>query len=1014
MLTPHSDGAPPLVAASTPDPALVEELREALAPRLNLLNQIGEGGMGSVWLARDPALKRLVAVKIMHPDLARDASARIRFAREAESAAAISHPSVVSVYQVGELPRSGTAYFVMQYVEGESLEAHITPGQAIPEPRARRIVGEIASALAAAHVRGLVHRDIKPVNLMLDRETQRVIVLDFGISAAVGQVTGPAATRLTAQGHSIGTPMYMSPEQAAADTITPKSDIYSLGIVAFELVTGRPPFTDQSAMALVAAHIKDTPPRTSSLRPDLSPEFAALIDRCLAKEPGKRPDATDVARALLPSAQALIEWPPPGLEYLRGRAARLGATVAVAVLATVSFLALLLRSPVAMSPWKINAKWMSTDGIPSLGFDSTPIWFFLLTCCAVVVGLTLLWAAARALLLPRLFIRAKRAGYPWSVLLDVAFDLGSDTGALLNGTGSFALMSAATREHLIRLRRVRMGVSTATIIAAATVVPMWAVGWIGGWAPGGEILPPGEAAVLLSPCLIGLIALLWLRRLETRHSSGRWPEAFRWGARDAGFRSELVSSWIASAEITHVRQASRAWLGFLSVASLLVLLPLLGALSVVILAASVSARNNARAMPAAATLLQRLQDVDMNVYLSRDSGFVREFGSPFLFRDADSEFSRSSQGLSDGVTVDTAAGRALAAWHIDGMRVPSYLDVPAIAPAEMNALDMELAIRANPDLELPVLVLWRRLARSEHLPPLGFIRSDGQGWDVWMSQYWNNGLADWMVGRSDRYDRFAAIGGLNLLASSYVFKRNRATSLLRVRENIAVARHMMWSPLLMDYLIGLRTVSDAANAMRELAGRDTALRNESERLQNYARQLREDVEPWLNGGAQFLMADPVNWNPALLPFLGLTTPDHEPSRYSAIAMAKAVRAEAASAAVTGFCLNTREILFGVNGNRIVLLIKANPTNFAERWRLGDITDAASRELKEWVESPTAMNHRYIRALAQLNMQPPAAKLGYVTAPLSWVGLDDLRSRIEFCMGTWRIKGDLFWLAWRPI
>ncbi|MBI1723107.1 MAG: protein kinase, partial [Gemmatimonadetes bacterium] len=207
--------APPAPAPGAAE-ALAEELRAALAPGIQLLRPLGEGGMGHVWLARDPALKRLVAVKVLHPELANDPTSRARFAREAEAAAAVAHPGVVSVYQVGELPRSGTAYFVMQYVEGKSLQDEIKPGEAMPEPRARRMVGEVASALAAAHARGLVHRDIKPAKVMVDAESGRVVVLDFGISAALERRATPGATRLTAEGHSIGTPMYMSPEQAAA------------------------------------------------------------------------------------------------------------------------------------------------------------------------------------------------------------------------------------------------------------------------------------------------------------------------------------------------------------------------------------------------------------------------------------------------------------------------------------------------------------------------------------------------------------------------------------------------------------------------------------------------------------------------------------------------------------------------------------------------------------------------------------------------------------------------------
>src|SRR5687767_6644424 len=187
-----------------------KELEVALAPGIEILRPIGRGGMGAVFLARDVALKRQVVVKVLSPDRAEDATAVQRFAREAESAAAVSHPNVVGVHQVGVLPKSGTSYFVMQFVDGPSLDQASPMGSKMLQARCRRIIGEVASALAAAHSRGLVHRDIKPGNVILEGPTERAIVVDFGISAAAAP---EPSTRLTATGTSIGTPEYMSPEQ---------------------------------------------------------------------------------------------------------------------------------------------------------------------------------------------------------------------------------------------------------------------------------------------------------------------------------------------------------------------------------------------------------------------------------------------------------------------------------------------------------------------------------------------------------------------------------------------------------------------------------------------------------------------------------------------------------------------------------------------------------------------------------------------------------------------------------
>jgi serine/threonine protein kinase len=253
---------------------IAAELKDALAPGIQVLRRFGAGAMSTLYLGRDPALRRLVAIKVLSKDLAKDSVARARFTREAESAAAVSHPHVVGIYQVGKLPESNVPYIVMQFVDGKTLQQELLSDKIMPEARAKRIVGEVASALATAHERGLVHRDIKPANILMDREGGRAVVLDFGISAALDRTSLAGSEKLTIQGMAVGTPIYMSPEQAAAKEVTDRSDVYSLGTVAFELVTGRPPFNADSPEGYIAAHVGEQPPDLGELRPDLDPQFS--------------------------------------------------------------------------------------------------------------------------------------------------------------------------------------------------------------------------------------------------------------------------------------------------------------------------------------------------------------------------------------------------------------------------------------------------------------------------------------------------------------------------------------------------------------------------------------------------------------------------------------------------------------------------------------------------------------------------------------------------------------------
>jgi eukaryotic-like serine/threonine-protein kinase len=219
--------------ASTSDSELRAHVERALRAHYDLDQEIGRGGMGIVYRAKDRRLKRTVAVKLLPPELSFRSEIRSRFLREAETAAQLSHPNIVPIYAVDEI--DNLVFFVMAYIDGQNLGTRLHEQGRLPIDETRRIVREVADALAFAHQRKVIHRDIKPDNILLDRETGRAMVTDFGIARAISE---GGDSRLTATGMALGTPAYMSPEQAAGDReIDGRSDLYSLGVVTYQMLT---------------------------------------------------------------------------------------------------------------------------------------------------------------------------------------------------------------------------------------------------------------------------------------------------------------------------------------------------------------------------------------------------------------------------------------------------------------------------------------------------------------------------------------------------------------------------------------------------------------------------------------------------------------------------------------------------------------------------------------------------------------------------------------------------------
>jgi hypothetical protein len=268
-------------------------LERALSEHYELMRLLGRGGMGAVYLARERSLDRLVAIKVLPPECAADPESRERFRREARVAARLAHPNIVPLHAFGEI--EGMLYFVMGYVRGESLADRMRREGTIQSDYARRIVREVADALDHAHRQGVVHRDIKPDNILLDDDTGRPMLTDFGVAKARA-----SGATLTGTGIVVGTPSYMSPEQASATRdVDGRSDLYSLGVVGYRMLAGHVPFDGESFQDLIVQHISQTPAPLDLVAPVAPSDLAAALMRCLEKDPNRRwPDARSLAVAI--------------------------------------------------------------------------------------------------------------------------------------------------------------------------------------------------------------------------------------------------------------------------------------------------------------------------------------------------------------------------------------------------------------------------------------------------------------------------------------------------------------------------------------------------------------------------------------------------------------------------------------------------------------------------------------------------------------------------------------------
>jgi serine/threonine-protein kinase len=289
-MTPPDGVAPTAVTQQHVD-TLAQRLQEAIGDGYQVERPLGAGGFAVVYQVRDLHLKRKLAVKVLSPDVIASKTALERFRREAETVAQLSHPHIVPLHFVGQ--KDDLVYLTMECIEGGSLADRLEREGKLPADEVARILREVAGALAHAHKRGVVHRDIKPHNVLLEAETGRCLVTDFGIARTA------EASSLTASGMLVGTPAYLSPEQVSGQHSDHRSDIYALGVMGYEMLTGQPPFTGPTPTAVLMKRLAGDPTPIQKLRPDVPPAVRDTIEGCLAQNPEERfQNAADIVRAL--------------------------------------------------------------------------------------------------------------------------------------------------------------------------------------------------------------------------------------------------------------------------------------------------------------------------------------------------------------------------------------------------------------------------------------------------------------------------------------------------------------------------------------------------------------------------------------------------------------------------------------------------------------------------------------------------------------------------------------------
>jgi len=867
-----------------------EELAAALRPDYELLRPLGRGGMGWVYLAREPPLKRLVAVKLLSPYLRFDDRARLRFQREARAAAVLSHPNLVHVYRVGETGERRLPYIVMQYVEGLSLQVWMAQHGRAGERDARRILGSVASALATAHARGLVHRDVKPGNILIESATGRAFVADFGIAAALTPAAVGEAASLTDSSAPIGTPTYMSPEQALGERVTPRSDVYSLGMVGYELLTGALPFKAPSSVAWMVAQIQDTPVRVRERRPDLAPELALLVDRCLAKRPADRPEADEVARGLMPSLGAEVEWPPPGTRSTHREGRRLELHAQIAAVAGLAVLWCLAYSPAstrALGPWwehflgSVREASASPLGLRRVGYALpqealVSVWAVILVISTAVFALTclrLLGLGRRGL---KDCLAQRRLGWHWSTVLDVLADPDGRSGLILVGEREFATMPARDRTAVLSARRVQFLALVSAGLTVSALLSAWAI-WVAGRrvaSPGAGELVGGSTALILSALPAALLfvtvaATFWEARLL-----GPLPRR----------RSHVTTSAAPPTDLSHEEIA--AWYSARSQAPPPPVAP-----------AGSGPRTWPRAAYAVALIMGAVGSVALGLVTAATlvaAAKVRQLGAV-------------TAELVDSLGViarDDPLGNARLAWQPyippTGTSTVASGTAGTVNMTDQGSLSaLLLALGSNPGQEPPETYVLRRGMRhdvtGDTLRLLERLASRaGAGGDVALAE----------PHAAEDYPMFREAMQANLLAAVVALTRGRPH---RAEEylgrNAALADRLLSGPEPFGVTFG-------AGALQSLALRPLAFVRESQGDTTTATELREaavrimgyvSLDAW-GGSAAGLAADPDDWSTLL-------------QMVTSREVLPAHRLAALGAAEAAACLNPREIVAGPSEER---------------------------------------------------------------------------------------------------